>query len=101
MPTSVYITFRSPQQKSTFFRVLAHNTKYGGEEQISQGLRAVSCRYTFPKALIEKAKELAQRGFQLRQEGKAAGFRVVARGDGCIPMLEVMERVASGQAPAW
>jgi hypothetical protein len=27
MPTSVYITFGSPQQKSTFFKVLAYNIK--------------------------------------------------------------------------
>jgi hypothetical protein len=100
MPTSVYITFGSPQQKGTFFRVLAHNILYGGQ-QITQGLKAISCRDAFPRALIEKAKELAQKGFQLRQNGKVAGFRVVARGEGCIPMLEVRERVASGQAPAW
>jgi hypothetical protein len=35
MPTSVNITFGSPQQKST---VLANNIKYGGQ-QISQGLK--------------------------------------------------------------
>ncbi len=49
-----------------------------------------------PKVLIEKAKELAQRDFQLRQDGKVAGFRVMARGDGCIPVLKVTER---GQWP--
>jgi hypothetical protein len=49
----------------------------------------------------ENPHTLAQRGFQPRQEGKVAGFRVVAREDGCIPVLEVRERVASSQAPAW
>jgi hypothetical protein len=36
MPTSVYITFGSRQQKSTFFRVLAHNIKNEGGQEISQ-----------------------------------------------------------------
>ncbi len=49
-------------------------------QQITQGLKAISCRDAFPRALIEKAKELAPKGFQLRQNGKVAGFRVVARG---------------------
>jgi thiamine biosynthesis protein ThiC len=81
--------------------VLAYKIKCVGGQQISQGLRAESCRDAFPKALIEKVKELVQRGFQLRQEGKVAGFRIMAKGDGCIPLLEVRERMASGQAPAW
>jgi hypothetical protein len=32
MPTSVYITFRSPQQKSTFFRALANNISMEGSK---------------------------------------------------------------------
>jgi hypothetical protein len=55
--------------------VLVKTIKYGGPN-ISQGLKAVSCSDAFLKALIGRAKELAQRGFQLWLEGKVAGFRL-------------------------
>jgi hypothetical protein len=86
-PTSVFVTFGSVAQKATFFRVLARTIqerKTGWEQ-----LRGISCRDAFPKEYVMESKRLAQKGFALRQNGKAAAFRVVARGPACIPVLEV------------
>jgi hypothetical protein len=49
-----------------------------------QGLKAVSCKSAFPKALIAKAKELAQQGFQFSQEGKVAASKLWPEGMAAI-----------------
>ena len=98
MPSSVFLSFGSYQQKSTFFRIMANRIRFGGEQQ--QNIRVLACRDAFPKDLIPEAKNLAQKGMGLRQNGHVASFRVVARGQGCIPVLEIRERVRAGQPTA-
>jgi hypothetical protein len=97
-PISVFLSFGSYQQKSTFFRIMANRVRFGSEQQ--QNIRVLACRDAFPKDLIPEARSLAQKGLGLRQNGIIASFRVVARGQGCIPVLEVRERVRAGQPPA-
>jgi len=99
-PSSVFVTFGSVAQKATFFRVLARTIqerKTGWEQ-----LKGISCRDAFPKEYIMESKRLAQKGFALRQNGKAAAFRVVARGAACIPVLEVRAAgAANGARGRW
>ena len=96
MPSSVYLTFGSAQQKTTFFRIMANRIRYGDEK--ARIMRVVACRDAFPKEHVPVARELAQKGMGLRREGQVASFRVVSRGTGCIPVLEVKEWMESGQA---
>ena len=99
-PCSVFVTFGSVAQKATFFKVLARTIqerKTGWEQ-----LKGISCRDAFPKEYIMESKRLAQKGFSLRQNGKAAAFRVVARGPACIPVLEVRAAgAANGVRGRW
>jgi hypothetical protein len=80
---SVLVTFGSRAQKSTFFKLLAKKANNDPK------LRAISCRDAFPKKLVKESKALADKGNSLRTSGAIASFRVVARGMGCIPVLEV------------
>jgi hypothetical protein len=68
--------------------------------EATQSIRVLACRDAFPKDLIPEAKKLTQKGMSLRMNGEVANFRVVARWLGCIPVLEVRERVPSGQPGA-
>ena len=95
-PSSVYLTFGSAQQKTTFFRIMANRIKFGDER--ARMMRVVACRDAFPKEYVPVARELAQKGMGLRRDGYVASFRVVSRGTGCIPVLEAKEWMASGQA---
>jgi hypothetical protein len=88
---SVLVTFGSRAQKSTFFKILAKKASFDPK------LRAISCRDAFPKKMVKDAKALADRGNALRTNGAIASFRVVARGVGCIPVLEVKGWAEGGQ----
>ncbi len=68
MPSSVYLSFGSAQQKSTFFRIMANRIRFGND---------AARRDVFPKALIPEAKRLAQRGMELRINGEVVSFKVV------------------------
>jgi hypothetical protein len=92
MPSSVYRSFGSAQQKSTFFRIMANRIRFGND---------AARRDAFLKALILKAKRLKQRGMELRINGEVVSFKVEARGLGCIPVLEVRERTPGGQTARW
>ena len=83
-PTAVMVTLGSRSQKMTFFKILASKAS-----QRDQNIKAISCRDAFPKRYLQDAKELAKKGNNLRTWGAVASFRVVARGDGCVPVLEV------------
>ena len=97
-PSSVYLSFGSAQQKTTFFKIMANRIRFGNEAQ--QNIRVLACRDAFPKDYIMDAKKLAQKGMSLKREGLIASFRVVARGLGCIPVLETRARTAGGQPAA-
>ena len=81
--TAVLVTFGSRTQKTTFFKILARRAA------TDQKLKFISCRDAFPKRYVHAAKDLAQRGSTLRTQGNVASFRIVARGPGCFPVLEV------------
>ena len=91
-PTAVLLTLGSRSQKLTFFKVLARKAAQG-----DQDIKVISCRDAFPKKHLQAAKDLAQRGSGLRKEGSVASFRVVARGEGCVPILEVKGWEAGGR----
>ena len=93
-PTAVLVTFGSRSQKTTFFKILAR--RVSGDEK----LRNISCRDAFPKKLVESAKEIAKKGGALKSAGTIAAFRVVARGPGCVPILEVKGVLDGGRKEA-
>jgi len=94
-PTAVLVTLGSRSQKMTFFKILARRAAQG-----DQDVRVISCRDAFPKRHLQAAKDLAKRGNDLRTGGSAASFRVVARGEGCVPILEVKGWEADGRKEA-
>jgi hypothetical protein len=59
MPSSVYLSFGSAQQKSMFFRIMANRIRFGNEA--ARSIRVLACRDAFPKELIPDAKRLAQK----------------------------------------
>jgi hypothetical protein len=101
-PTSLFMTFGSARQKSCFFRVLANKMRtMEAVDGHPSPLGGISCRDAFPKNLIQPAKDLVGKGMTLKREAKITSFRVVARGPGCIPVLEVRYRGQSGQSYGW
>jgi len=91
-PTAVLLTLGSRSQKVTFFKILARRAAQG-----DQDVRVISCRDAFPKRHLQAAKDLAKKGNDLRVGGSVASFRVVARGEGCVPILEVKGWEAEGR----
>ena len=89
--SAVLVVFGSRTQKTTFFKILARRAPSDPQ------LREISCRDAFPKKYVHAAKDLAQRGSTLRTQGKIASFRIVARGNGCFPVLEVKGRDEQGR----
>jgi hypothetical protein len=92
--SAVLVVFGSRAQKTTFFKILARKAPTDPQ------LREISCRDAFPKKYVHAAKDLAQRGSTLRTQGKIASFRIVARGTGCFPVLEVKGRDERGRKEA-
>jgi hypothetical protein len=89
--SAALVVFGSRTQKTTFFKILARRAP------LDTQLREISCRDAFPKKYVHAAKDLAQRGSTLRTQGKIASFRIVARGNGCFPVLEVKGRDEQGR----
>ncbi len=58
------------------------------------GIRILVCLSKFSKDLIPGATRLTQKEIGLRMDGRVASFRVLARGMGCIPVLDTRERMA-------
>jgi hypothetical protein len=102
-PTSVYMTFGSARQKTCFFRVLANKMRVAAD-QANGGptpLGGISCRDAFPKDKVNDAKALVDKGMGLKRSGKIVAFRVVARGPGCLPVLEARHRGRDGLSYGW
>jgi hypothetical protein len=91
-PTAVMVTLGSRAQKATFFKVLAKKASQGEPK-----VKAISCRDVFPKQYLQEAKGLARKGGELKAGGGIAAFRVIARGDGCIPVLEIKGWAGDGR----
>jgi hypothetical protein len=77
---------------------MANRIRYGDER--AWLMRVVACKDAFPKEYISEANELANKGMLLKRDGQVVSFRVVARGVGCIPVLETREWLASGEPAA-
>jgi hypothetical protein len=91
-PTAVMVTFGSRTQKTSFFRILAARARQGAQE-----VRVISCRDAFPKKHLQSAKDLVKIGADRKTAGAIAAFRVVARGEGCVPVLEVKGWIGEGR----
>lgn len=98
-PSMVKVILGSARQKSTFFRCLAAHTRNG--TRIGQELAKISVRDFFPREKVNDAKTLIQRGAVLKRNGKIASYRVLAKGEGCIPVLEVKHYSGGGQKGPW
>ena len=60
-------------------------------------MKAISCRDAFPKQYLQQAKELAREGGELKAGGRIVASRVIARGYGCIPELEIKGLAGDGK----
>jgi hypothetical protein len=99
MPSSVFLSFGSAQQKSAFFRIMVNRIRCGNEA--AQNIRVLACRDAFPMELIPEANRLVQKSLSLRMNGEVASFMVVAAGLGCIPVLGARKRLSGGQITRW
>jgi hypothetical protein len=89
MPSSVYLSFTSTQLKYTFFRIMGNRITFRNEA--AQSIRVLACRDVLPKGLIPKPQD----------EWEGTSFEVVARGLGCILVLEVRERMSGRHTARW
>jgi len=97
--TSVCVVLGSKHQKGVVYRTIAGHMR--GRTAFGQMLKTVSVRDAFPKEKIPDARRLVQRGMALKREGRVATFKVVARGTGVIPVLEVRHKGPNGQIGRW
>jgi hypothetical protein len=97
------MTFGSARQKTCFFRVLANKMRatacQANGSQMPSG--RISCRVAFPKDKVNVAMATVDKDMGLKRNGKMAIFRVVTRGPGCIPVLEVRFRGGDGHSNGW
>jgi hypothetical protein len=98
-PTSVYVTLGSQQQKKTFWRCLAAHTTASPEAK--KKTNSISVRDAFPKAKMKEARELVQRGIELRKMSRIAAYRVVSSGPECTPVLETKLFNDKGRPGFW
>ena len=98
-PTSVCVVLGSPRQKGVIFRTIAGNMR--AETAIGKALKGVAIRDCFPKELIPDSQRLFQKGMMLKKNGQVELFKVVARGPGVIPVLEVRKKANSGGLTKW
>ncbi len=87
MPSLVMVTLGLSKHKAYFYRVVATQVKNRTED--GRSMQEISCRDAFPREKVQLARELAQRGMNLKKEGQVRAFRVRSSGSGCIPVLDV------------
>ena len=68
---------------------------------IGNAFKGVAIRDCFPKELIPDSQRLVQRGLALKRNGQVELFKVVARGPGVIPVLEVKKKAKGGCLTKW
>ena len=68
---------------------------------IGNALKGVAFRDCFPKELIPDSQRLFQEGMMLKKNGQVELFKVVARGPGVIPVLEVRKKASGGGLTKW
>ena len=98
-PTTVCVVLGSPRQKGVIFKSIAGHMK--AKTAIGNAFKGVAIRDCFPKELIPDSQRLVQRGLALKRNGQVELFKVVARGPGVIPVLEVRKKANSGGLTKW
>ena len=98
-PTSVCVVLGSARQKGVIFRAIAGHIK--AKTAIGKALGGVAFRDCFPKELIPDSQRLVQQGKALKNNGQVELFKVVARGPGVIPVLEVKRKARGGGLTKW
>ena len=98
-PTSVCVVLGSARQKGVIFRAIAGHIK--AKTAIGKALGGVAFRDCFPKELIPDSQRLVQQGKALKNNGQVEVFKVVARGPGVIPVLEVKRKASGGGLTKW
>ena len=98
-PTSVCVVLGSARQKGVIFRAIAGHIK--AKTAIGRALGGVAFRDCFPKELIPDSQRLVQQGKVLKNNGQVEVFKVVARGPGVIPVLEVKRKASGGGLTKW
>ena len=81
------------------FRAIAGHIK--AKTAIGKALGGVAFRDCFPKELIPDSQRLVQQGKALKNNGQVEVFKVVARGPGVIPVLEVKRKASGGGLTKW
>ena len=76
------------------FRAIAGNMR--AKTAIGKALKGLAIRDCFPKELIPDSQRLVQKGLMQKKNGQVELFKVVARGPGVIPVLEVRKKDNSG-----
>ena len=98
-PSSVCVVLGSPRQKGVIFKSIAGHMR--AETAIGKALKGVAIRDCFPKELIPDSQRLVQKGLMLKKNGQVELFKVVARGPGVIPVLEVRKKANGGGLTKW
>ena len=97
--TTVCIVLGYPHQKGVIFNSIAGHMK--AKTVIGNAFKGVAIRDCFPKELIPDSQRLVQRGLALKRNGQVELFKVVARGPGVIPVLEVRKKAKGGGLTKW
>jgi len=98
-PTTVVLVLESPRMKGTLFRILAARIRSGDDN--NGRLKQVSIRDMFPRERLNDARREVRRGMVLKRKGRIVTFKVVSRGLGCIPVLEVKTKSDGGVVGGW
>jgi hypothetical protein len=89
-PMTMKIVLGEPGQKGTLFRSLA--AAKTDMPELYEMFRGVAFRDCFPHKYREEVKKMVAEGLDLKNNGEIAAFRVIARGAGCMPVLQKKER---------
>jgi hypothetical protein len=85
--TSICIVVGSPRMKTVVYKTVAAHIRQ--KTVIGQAIKDIGLRDVFPKKHLGEAQALARKGRTLKEEGKIAGYKVSAMGNGAIPVLYV------------
>jgi hypothetical protein len=89
-PMTMKVVLGEPGQKGTLFRSLA--VAKTDMPELYEMFRGVAFRDCFPHKYRGEVKKMVAEGLDLKNNGKIAAFRVIARGAGCAPVLQKKER---------
>jgi hypothetical protein len=89
-PMTMKVVLGEASQKGTLFRSLAAaNTDM---PDIYEMIRGVAFRDCFPQKYRDEVKKMVAEGRDMKTNGEIAAFRVIARGAGCVPVLQKKDK---------